>query len=351
MIKRLVLPSLLLGLVAAGGWAGWQWWTQWRFAEGTDNAYVHSDVTPISPKVAGHVVAVEIADNQQVAAGQVLLRIDDRDYRARLEQARAAVAGAKAALANIDTRLTVQNSVIAGAEAQLEAAAAEAVRARQELTRAQRLVRDDYASRQRLDADQAAVAKAAAAERAAAAARDAAIGQIEVLRAERAVAEAGLWRAEAALAAAEVDLEGTVVRAPVDGVVGNRGVRVGQFVRPGAVLMAVVPLHGVWIEANFKETQIGRLAAGQAVSVAIDAFPGWPVTGRIDSFAPASGAQFSLLPPENASGNFTKVVQRIPVRIALPRDNPLAGLLRPGMSAVVSVDTRDVPAGGAVATR
>jgi membrane fusion protein, multidrug efflux system len=162
-----------------------------------------------------------------------------------------------------------------------------------------------------------------------------------VLASERAMAQAQLEQSKATLALAEIDLEATVIRAPVDGVIGNRAVRDGQYIRPGQMLMAVVPLGRVWIDANFKETQLTRMKQGQAVEIKVDAYSDQVIEGRLDSFAPASGAKFSLLPPENATGNFTKVVQRIPVRILPVAGNPLAGRLRPGLSVEVRVDTRD----------
>lgn len=322
-----------------GAWAGHAWWSGWRFIESTDDAYVKADTTLLSPKIAGLVTEVAAWDNQPVVRGQVLVRIDDRDYRARRDLAKAGVASRRASITHLDSQLAVQQADIAAAAAQVDASAATQTLARRELARAASLQRQDVASRQRLEVTQADQAKADAGLRAARAAQQAAEARLEVLRAERAVTEATLQEAEATLVAAEIDLDGTVVRAPIDGVVGNRAVQLGEYVRAGSQLMALVPLRQVYIEANFKETQIHRLQPGQSASLEVDAFPGQPITGRVAGFSPASGAEFSLLPPENATGNFTKVVQRIPVRIAIPADSALAGRLRPGMSVVVSIAT------------
>lgn len=339
MMKRLILGISALVLATGGSYAGYEWWTVWRFHQTTDNAYLQSDITPISPKVAGHVVEVAVEDNQLVKAGQVLVRIDERDYRAKVEQERANVEAKRAAIANLDSRLALQQTVISQTGADVASAGADRNRARLDLDRSARLAQEAWVSRQVIDSREADAAKADAALRRAAASVEGSRRQLAVLQSERAVAEANLKQAEAALALAEADLENTVLRAPVNGVIGNRGVQLGQYARPGALLLSVVPLDRVWVEANFKETQIGRMRPGMPVEIAVDAFPDSRIMGKVDSFAPASGAKFSLLPPENATGNFTKVVQRIPVKIALPADTPLHGLLRPGMSAVVTVDT------------
>lgn len=339
MKKPIVAAIAGLALLGAGA-AGFRWATEWRWLQTTDDAYVEGDITQVAPKVAGHVVELAAEDNRAVRAGDVLARIDDRDYRARVEEARALVAAREAALRQLGERVAVQEAQIAQAGALISASRADLQRSRQDLERAQRLVREDYVSRQRFDTQAAETAKAEAGLAGSSAQHSAARRQLAVLVAERAVAAAQLEEAKARLASAEADLDATIIRAPADGVVGNRAVRAGQYVRPGQHLLAVVPLHSVWIDANFKETQLERIRPGQAVAVEVDAYPGAAVTGRVDSFAPASGAKFSLLPPENATGNFTKVVQRVPVRILLPADNPLAGLLRPGLSVTVHVDTR-----------
>lgn len=335
-IGLLLLPVLLAG----AAWFAWSWWTEGRFIESTDNAYVEADITTIAPRVEGYVAEVRVVDNQPVKAGDVLLRIDDRDYRAKVAQAEARLEAAKAKIANIDSRLTLEAALIRQAEAGVASAEAEVARARGDQTRYAALAGRDFASQQRLATAVADAGKADAALTRARAVLAAEREQVGVLETERAGAVASLSEADAALTLARNDLEKTVLLAPVDGVVGNQGARVGQYVRAGSQLMSVVPVQAAYVTANFKETQIEGLKVGQPVRLSIDAYSGLTVTGRIESLAPASGARFSLLPPENATGNFTKIVQRVPVRIAVPADSPLAGRLRPGLSVVAAVDTR-----------
>ncbi|OIQ96599.1 putative multidrug resistance protein EmrK [mine drainage metagenome] len=335
--KALIFVGTALGLALAV--SGYEWLTNWRFHEDTDDAYLRSDITSISPKVGGHVADLAVTDNQHVRKGQLLLRIDDRDYRARVAEMQALVAAREAALANLEARIALQQSNVSAAEARVGSASAEVVRSRADLARSRALVRDQFVSRQMLDTHQADSLKATSAMRAAEATAQASRREFAVLDSEHAMDLAQLDQARAQLEAARLDLAHTVVTAPVDGVVGNRGVEVGEYVRPGTPLLSVVPLTHVWVEANFKETQIAHMRPGQPVGVSIDAFPGQEIAGRVDSLSPASGADFSLLPPDNATGNFTKVVQRIPVKILLDPGRALAGKLRPGMSAVVTVDT------------
>jgi membrane fusion protein (multidrug efflux system) len=339
-MKKKLIPVIVV-LAGVAGWAGLRWQQDWRWIESTDDAYVDGDITSIVPKVAGYVVELNAQDNRPVAKGEVLLRIDDRDYRARVEEARAQVAARAAQLAQIEDRVGVQNSLIAQTGANISAAKAEVTRAKADFDRSRALIKDDFVSRQRFDITQADAVKAQASLAGTGAGLQAAQRQLAVLATERTMTQAQLEQAKAALALAETDLEATVVKAPTDGVVGNRAVRDGQYVRPGQALLAVVPLGQVWIDANFKETQLRRMKPGQKAAIQVDAFPDHVIEGRVDSFAPASGAKFSLLPPENATGNFTKVVQRIPVRILPDKANPLAGNLRPGLSVIVKVDTRE----------
>lgn len=340
-MKKPVLLAVAALVLSAAGWSSWRWATEWRWVESTDDAYVDGNVTTISPKVAGYVIALPARDNRSAAKGEILLRIDDRDYRAKAEEATAQVKARLAQLAQIDDRAAVQEAVINQSGASISAAQAEMVRAKADFERSRLLVRDDYVSRQRFDTSKADALRAEATVAGSGAGLQAAKRQLAVLASERVMALAQLEQAKASLILAETDLEATVIRAPADGMVGNRAVRDGQYVRPGQTLMAVVPLGDVWIDANFKETQIGRMNPGNKVEIRVDAYPDIPVIGHVDSFAPASGAKFSLLPPENATGNFTKVVQRIPVRIKVDADNPLAGRLRPGLSVLVKVDTRE----------
>ncbi|MEI8397027.1 MAG: HlyD family secretion protein, partial [Rhodospirillaceae bacterium] len=280
-------------------------------------------------------------DNSTVAAGDVLLVLEDGDYRARLERAAAVVEAREAALVSNDARLALARSMIAQAEANVTAAEAEQRRSGFELARVRSLSSDAWATRQRLETVEADQAKAAAGLARVRAALMAERDQVPVIAAARREVQASLRQARAELALAKDDLDGTVIRAPVAGTVGNRTVQVGMLARPGVQLLALVPLEGLRIDANFKETQLRSIRPGQSVEIIADAFPGQPIRGRVDSLSPASGSRFSLLPPENATGNFTKIVQRVPVRIALPAAHPLTGALRPGLSVTVSVDTRE----------
>lgn len=335
VLRVLVLTGVLTGLIGGAAW----FWKSRQGHEHTDNAYVHGDLTVISPKISGHVVDLAVEDNQPVRAGQVLLRIDARDFQVKVDEAAAALQGAEAAILGIDRRIDAQKTVIEEAEAGIRTWQAELDLAQRELGRTASLVKEEAASRQRLDSNQAALSKARAGLDQARAKVESSRAQITVLEADRVRQQAAVAEARAKLDAAKINLANTEVTSPVDGVVGNRAVQLGQFITAGSHLLSVVPLDTVWIEANFKETQIGAMRPGQPVTVTVDAYPDLRLTGAVASFSPASGAQFSLLPPENATGNFTKVVQRIPVRISLSADNPLRGQLRPGLSVVVDVQT------------
>jgi membrane fusion protein (multidrug efflux system) len=302
---------------------------------------VHSDISIISPKVAGYIADIRVTENQEVSAGTVLAVIDDAEYRAQVAQAEAAMEAQSAAIGSIDSKIILERSMIAQSEASVASADADLYRARQDYDRVKSLVSGDTVSRQRFDTAQADLRKAEAAFAKAQAGVAAERDQLGVLEASRKEEEAKLRQAEATLDLARDNLKHTVIRAPVDGVIGNKGVQLGQYVKAGSAMMAVVPLPEVYVVANFKETQLRDMRRGQPVELTVDAFPNTVLHGTVASFAPASGSQFSLLPPENATGNFTKVVQRIPVRIAVPSDNPLSGLLRPGLSVEAAVDTRD----------
>jgi membrane fusion protein (multidrug efflux system) len=319
---------------------GWYWWRVARFIESTDDAFVQADISAISPKVEGYVREVRVTDNQEVKSGDVLVVIDHRDFAAKVDQARANRDVQHAALAMLETRRIWQQAVIDQAAAAVASAEAELRRAQLELVRQRDLAKADVASRQKFEAADADARKAEAGLARASAALAAERDQLGVLDAERRQDEARLRQAEASLQLAQNDLDDTVIRAPVDGVIGNKGVQVGQLVKAGTLLLAVVPLPRVYVVANFKETQLAGMRPGQPVSLTVDALPGRTLRGFIESLAPASGALFSLLPPENATGNFTKIVQRVPVRIALAPDEPLLAQLRPGLSAVVQIDTR-----------
>ena len=333
--KKLFGLLLCLGAVVimAAGWAV----LRFDAETSTDNAYVRGNVTAIAPKVAGYVNAVAIDDNQVVRAGDILFRIDDRDYRARLAQAAATVAAALARLTNVDAQIELQHALVRQAQAQKLSAMAELTLASKAYDRRRELVRSRTISQAEVDESDAARSRAEAAVAAAVAATDAQQERIAVLSTEREAAVAAVDQARAAHDLAQIDLDNTVVRAPVDGVVGNRQIRVGRLVAPGAPLLDLVPVDDVWIVANFKETQVGRIRPGQRVRITVDAYPDETIEGEVDSFAPGSGSAFSLLPADNATGNFVRVVQRVPVKIRFV-DNPLPGRLVPGLSARVEVD-------------
>jgi membrane fusion protein (multidrug efflux system) len=336
--KLLMLAPLLI--LAAGAYGGWQWWHEWRFQQSTDDAYVASDISLISPKIEGYIKEVRVQDNEQVKAGQVLFVIDDRDFAAKVAQASAAVASEEAMVATFATRRDFQDAMINQAAAEVEAAKAEASRAELDQKRYVALVSSEIATRQRFETAEADARKASAALLKAQAALVAAKQQLAVIDSQRREEEARLLQARATLQLTQNDLDNTVIRAPVAGVAGNRAGQTGQYVKAGTQLLSLVPLPRVYVTANFKETQLTSMRPGQLAQVTVDAYPDRVIDGHIESFAPGSGAEFSLLPPDNATGNFTKIVQRVPVRIALPENGPLSMLLRPGLSVTVSVDTR-----------
>ena len=345
-MRHAALIVLVIIVVALGATTGWYWWTAWRFQQSTDDAYVQSDITVISPKIEGYIKEVRVDENQQVAAGEVLIVVDNRDFAAKVAQAEAAVATAEAVVATYASRLGSQQAMIEQAAATVQSTAADLNRAQLDYKRYTALVTSDFASRQRFETADADSRKAEAALGKARAALVAEQSQLAVLGSQKREEEARLLQARAGLQLARNDLDNTVIRSPVGGIAGNRAGRVGQYVKPGTQLLSLVPLPHVYVTANFKETQLTHMRPGQSAEISVDAYPDQPLTGRIESFAPASGAQFSLLPPDNATGNFTKIVQRVPVRIALPAEGPLTRLLRPGLSVTVTVDTRAEPSAG-----
>jgi membrane fusion protein (multidrug efflux system) len=341
---KLVIRLALLVIIAAGaGLGGTYWWRTARFQETTDNAYLEGDISVISPQIEGKIATVLVGDNQAVRAGDVLATIEDADYKAKLAQAAATVQAAEASIATIDSQITWQQTKIDQVAAQQRSAAAELQRAKIVYDRYKKMIVDKVIGTQELDEATASYLKAQAASTETAAELAAEQTQLGVYQASRKEAEAKRAETDAARQLAQIDLDRTVIRAPLDGVVGNRALRVGQYVKAGSQLLSLVPID-VHVVANFKETQLDRMRPGQQVEISVDAFPSEKLIGTIESFAPASGAEFSLLPAENATGNFTKIVRRVPVRITLPANNPLHGLLRPGLSVVVDVDTRTGPA-------
>ena len=340
-IRKALIAGAAVALLATASWYGWDYWSVGRFLVSTDDAYVKADNTTIAPKVSGYLNQVLAGDNQHVKSGQVLARIDDRDFRVALDQAKADVAAADAAVASKRAQLDVQQTVIDAAKATLDVDQAARVFTAQENKRYTDLAATGYGSVQNAQNAQARDNTAAAAIERDKANLASAQKQVELLKAEVAQAVAANARARALQRQAELNLSYTTITAPIDGVVGNRTLRVGQFVQAGTQLMSLVPSDGAYVIANFKETQLGKVRAGQQVDIEVDMFPGKAVHGHVDSLAPASGQEFALLPPDNATGNFTKVVQRIPVKIVLDGHD---SDLRPGMSVTPSIQTRAVTA-------
>jgi membrane fusion protein (multidrug efflux system) len=346
-LKKLLFLGVGLVALIGAGFYGWDYWTVGRYLVSTDDAYVKADSTIVAPKVSGYLDKVLVGDNERVKAGQILAHIDDRDFRAALNQAKADVVAAQAAVAGKEAALETQQSIIDAARATIQVDNANLTFAQQDDQRYKALAKTGFGSNQN-----AQRAGSRNAEMRAVLARDTAalataLSQVEILKAELAEAKGTLEHDQAAAHQAELNLSYTTIVAAVDGVVGNRTLRVGQYVQAGTQLMAVVPTQAAYIVANFKETQLTDVQPGQPVEVEVDMFPGKTARGHVDSMAPASGQEFALLPPDNATGNFTKIVQRIPVKIVLDPGSPLAGDLRPGMSVNPVIDTKAQPAGKA----
>jgi membrane fusion protein (multidrug efflux system) len=311
-----------------------------RFMVGTDDAYVRANNSTLGARVSGHIAAILPGDNVSVHAGDVVFRIDDGDYKIAVDAARAKIATQQATIDRIGRQVTAQLSAVEQAKAQLTSADAAAKRAGLDFDRQQALSTKGFASRATFEVSQAGRDQGAAAVLAAQAAFDAARDNVEVTKAQQGEARAQLLELQSSLAKAERDLEFTNVRAPVDGIFSNRLVNAGDFIQAGQRLGNVVPLDAVYIDANFKETQLRRLKPGQKVSISVDAFSNRDIEGSVDSLSPAAGAVFTLLPPDNATGNFTKIVQRVPVRISVPADVAKENMLRAGMSVYVRVNTK-----------
>ncbi len=341
-MKKIILPVIALALVGTAGYFGYEWLTDGRYHETTDNAYLESDLVALSPKVSGYVATLLAADNQTVKKGDLLLTIDDATFAAQLDKANAVLDARRSAVLTMDQQIELQKAAIDQARAQIRVAVVDLNRAHDDFARNKDLVKKGAASRQRYDYAVADQDKARAQLTAAKATLAVEKGRLSVLNAQKTEAQSAVTQALAEVDLAQQALDDTVLRAPFDGVVGNRSVQVGALVQPGQQLLILVPLPNVYVVANFKETQISGLAPGQQRSVEIDAYPDQIFVGEVDSFSPATGAEFSLLPPENATGNFTKITQRVPVRIKLT-PNEMTASLRPGLSVVVDVDVRDVP--------
>lgn len=344
--RKILGVIVLLGLGAAGWW-GYHYWTVGRFHVETDDAYVQADITHLSAKVSGYVSALPVEENTAVKAGDLIAKIDDSDYKVALDSAKAKVDSARATVARIGSQINAQEALIDQAKAQVASADAELTRATNDFNRAQTLMKGPAGMQKTLDDATADLSKAKAALLSAKAQVASAEGQRDVLVAQKLEAERQLASDETAVRQAELDLGHTEIRAPVDGVFGNKAVNLGGYVQPGTRIGALVPSGAYYVEANFKETQLGAIKPGLQATVSVDALDGNALHGTVKSISPGSGATFSLLPPDNATGNFTKITQRVPVRIEITPSDETNAMLRPGLSVIVTVDTREGEAGAA----
>jgi membrane fusion protein (multidrug efflux system) len=336
---------VMLGVVGLLALAGASYATYYllvgRFYVSTDDAYVRANNSMLGARVAGHIAAILPGDNAVVRAGDVIFRIDDGDYRIAVDAARTRIATQEATIERFGRQVLAAESSVEQAQAQLVSAEAGLKRADLDFDRQQALNTKGFASRATYEVSEAGRDQGAAAVRSAKAAYDAAKSNVEVTKAQQAEARAQLAELQTQLARAERDLDFTKVRAPVDGTFSNRMVNTGDYINVGQRLGNVVPLEGVYIDANYKETQLKRIRPGQHVTIKVDAYGFRKFTGIVDSISPAAGSVFTLLPPDNATGNFTKIVQRLPVRIRVPASVAKQALLRAGMSVYTTVDTRE----------
>jgi membrane fusion protein (multidrug efflux system) len=329
-----------LVIAAGGAWYGQEWWNTGRFIQTTDDAYVGGNVTSIAPHVAGFVAQVAVADNERVRAGQSLVRLDSRDYQAAQDHAGAVLASRLAMLDGLHAQYTRQQATIRQQDAALAAKSAAATFAAQDAERYRSLALTAAGSRQDSQKAAALDQEARADVVAAGAGLDAARQQIKVLDAQIMEATAAVAQARADLDTARLNLGYTEISAPIDGYVANRAAQVGAYVAAGAYLISVTPAAGLWVDANYKEDQLARMTPGEAATITADMLPGHVFHGHVASLSHGTGAVFSIIPPENATGNFTKIVQRVPVRVLLDADDSALPRLRAGLSATVSVDTK-----------
>jgi membrane fusion protein (multidrug efflux system) len=341
--KRLVLMLVGGAALVAGAWYGLDWWRNGRFIVSTDDAYVGAEMATISAKLPAHIAAISVVQNQEVKAGQPLVRLDDGDQRIALESARARTATAQATLSRIDAQIAAARASLQQAQAQQTSAEAAVTRTGADFERASNLAAKSYGSQATLDAATAARDQAAAQLASARAGIAQAQANIEVLNAQRIEAARQIDELKVAEDKAARDLSFMAISAPIDGLVANTNLQLGDLVGAGKRLMSIVPLDKVYVDANFKETQLGPLKIGDKAVISVDALPGQRFEGTVSGIAGGTGSVFTLLPPDNATGNFTKIVQRVPVRIALTQEAAARHVLRPGMSVVVSIDPR--PAG------
>jgi membrane fusion protein (multidrug efflux system) len=339
--RKLVLPGIIGLLALAAAAYGVHYFLIGRFYVSTDDAYVRANNTTLGARVSGHLVAIVPGDNALVRTGEIIFKIDDGDYRIAADAARTRLATQEATIERIGRQVTALESMVEQAKAQVVSAEAGLKRAGLDYDRQQDLSNKGYASRATFEVSEAGRDQGVAAVKAAQASYDAAVNNVEVTKAQQAEARAQLAELKTSLAKAERDLDFTTVRAPVDGTFSNRLVSIGDYIVVGQRLGNVVPLDDVYIDANFKETQLKRIRPGQPVTISVDAYGHRKFAGVVDSISPAAGSVFTLLPPDNATGNFTKIVQRLPVRVRVPRDVAHQNLLRAGMSVYATVDTRE----------
>ncbi|UGY15653.1 HlyD family secretion protein [Bradyrhizobium septentrionale] len=343
--KKRSRARILLGIIAflvitCGGIYARQWYAVGRYIESTNNAYLRADQVAMAPRVAGQVSEIYVKDNEDVAVGQPLVKIDPRRYEMTVRQSLATVEARQADIAKGAADLREQDAVIAQAQADVETARVNSSLAEKEFERSSSLAARGFGTQQKNDQTESTLAQARSTVTLKQAILDAARQKVATLKAQLAQADAQLAAAKENLAQAEIDLSDTVVRSPIAGRVGDRTVQLGQFAQPGTRLLTVVPTGQIYLVANFKETQVENMRPGQPAEISVDAYPNLPLTGTVDSFAPGTGARFALLPPENATGNFTKIVQRVPVRIRVDAPRAAAPAFVPGLSIEVSVNTK-----------
>ena len=340
-VRKVVLATLLLAALGGGAYKAHAWWTVGRFFVSTDDAYVQADISVLAAKIPGYLAAVPVVNGQMMHRGDVIARIDDGDYRLAAQAAHDKLVTQQAAIARIARQVEAAQAQMLQASAQIDANRADAVRAAADYARQQQLEKVDFVAKARIEQARADRDRTDAAVKGAEASLVAMRANVEVLRAQGKEAEGLAAELRTAEERAARDVAFTTIRAPFDGVIGNKAVEAGAYVSPGSRIAALVPLESVRIDANFKETQVERMHPGQRVHIAVDAYPDRDIVGEVESLSPASGSVFSLLPPDNATGNFTKIVQRLPVRVHVPADIAREGILRPGLSVTVRVDTRE----------
>lgn len=339
-LKKKILYIIAIIAALALLWVGFEWLTNWRFIEKTDDAYIAGDIASISPRVSSYILEIPVHENQAVKKGDVLMCLEDGDFKIAVKQAISKLETQKSTLARINAQIAAAQTSFAEAKASRDVALAVQKNAHENLKRSRQLNAHKYLSQSQLDTANSSFAQAAANVNKAAAQFEAIKANINVLTAQLKEAETMTKSLELAKEKAERDLSFTILRAPFDGIIGNLGAKKGDFIVNGQRVASLVPIKHLYIKANFKETQLTNLHPGQKASITIDALDSEPFTGRLISISPASGSVFSLLPPQNATGNFTKVVQRFPIKISLPPESLQDGRIRAGMSVVVSVDTR-----------